>query len=104
MLGSPDPATGKRDANTEGLALYFQLQLMLKPIAVAELNARIDEYFRELLAFDRPLTQWPREQLHPKRIWDAGLPREMAVILLPSGESLALFQARWCSDPGPPSA
>jgi hypothetical protein len=94
VLGSPNPATGERDANAEGLAFNFQLQLMLKPIAFAELNARIDEYFRDLLAFDRPLAQWPREQLHPKRIWDAGLPREMAAILLPSGESLALFQAR----------
>ena len=94
-LGYPDPPTGKRDEETEALARDLERHIKTKPEAIAEANDRIDEYFRDLLAFDRPVTQWP-EKLNPTRIRDGGPYTRVAEILLvtASGQALADFQAK----------
>ena len=51
---------------TEALARALERSSRRSRSAIAEANARIDEYFRDMLAFDRPVTQWPDEQLHPE--------------------------------------
>jgi hypothetical protein len=93
-LGNPDPPTGKTDENVDNLARDLELQIKASPTAIAKANARIDEYFHDLLTFDRPVTEWP-EKLHPKRIRDGGPYARVAEILLAAnGQGLAHLQAR----------
>ncbi len=93
-LGKPEPPAGTRDEHTDALARDLERQIKTKPEAIAEANARIDEYFHDLLAFDRPVTQWP-QKLHPTRIRDGGPYTSVAeMLLIPGGYGLAVFQAR----------
>jgi hypothetical protein len=57
-------------------------------------NGRVDDLFRDVLAFDGPASQWPRQRLDPARVGDGTLYSRAAAILMPPAQAMAQIQAR----------
>jgi hypothetical protein len=86
----------KRDEPNEGsmFGRLLEEELKTRPAVIAEVNARINPYFRDILAFDGPFAQWPTQQLDPARIVDGTLYSKAIEALMPPAKATAETQAR----------
>jgi hypothetical protein len=94
VLGVSDPNPGKADTNSNIIGRMLEHELKMKPSAIAEDNARIDTYFRDLLAFDRPVSQWSSKQPDPMKIWNGRVYSRIALMFIPPAEATVQAQAR----------
>ncbi len=79
-----DPAFGKESGDAAEFGRLFERELRSKPDRARALNARMDDYYRDALAFNGPLARWPARQLDPGRIHDgSNYSRFLAVLLSP---------------------
>jgi hypothetical protein len=92
-LGDLSPIPGKAD---DGAAFgrLLEQELEAKPSVIAVVNARVDQYFRDVLAFHGPVAEWPGEQLDPKRIRDDSYYSWVPLVLMPSTQGMAQIEAR----------
>jgi hypothetical protein len=86
----------KRDEPNEGSVFgrLLEEELKTRPAVIAEVNTRIDPYFRDILSFDRPLSQWPDQRLDPARVVDGTLYSRVLEVLMPPAKATAETQAR----------
>jgi hypothetical protein len=84
------------DEAADGAAFgrLLEQQLKTRPAVIAEVNGRVDDFFRDVLAFDGPVTQWPSRRLDPARVGDGTLYSRAAAILMPPARAMAQIQAR----------
>jgi hypothetical protein len=83
---------GDRDARTDAVVAAIKATTSS---AIARVNARVDGYFRDLLAFkDKPVSQWPQKFLDPTRIHDASVYSKVATITILPAPTFAQSEAR----------
>ena len=72
-----DEFLANRDEPDEGAGFGRRLEQELKtrPAVITEMNNRIHRHFRDVLAFDGPLAQWPTQRLDPARVSDDAVRR-----------------------------
>ena len=71
----------------------LEKELKIKPAVITEVNGRVDEFYRDALAFRRPFSQWSDQLVDPTRIGDGSCYSKVALCLIPAGASLARYEA-----------
>jgi hypothetical protein len=94
VLGGSDSKPGQRDQDSDIIGRLLEQELNTNPSAIADGNARVDEYFRDLLSLDRPVSEWPDKKFDPMRIWNGRLYTRIAIMLIPVARASAQAEAR----------